>query len=203
MLVPLLAGAARELETMDMKMMYADYWQIHHRKSIRLKNHDYRHGTYFVTICTAGREPIFGTIYDQRMFLNPWGCIAHEHWKKNAYCYPFASLDAFVVMPNHLHGIITIDSRSRSRGTSNRAPTGHQSALRHFHELPDHTLCSVIHGFKAAVTREICKIDDSLSGSLWQRNYHDSILYTPDEIDIVRRYIVNNPKTWETSSYYQ
>jgi len=79
----------------------------HHRHSIRLKGHDYTQpGAYFVTICTRGRECLFGKIVDGEMRLNDAGEIAQRGWEDIPRHFPLAELEAFVIMPNHLHGII-------------------------------------------------------------------------------------------------
>jgi REP element-mobilizing transposase RayT len=82
---------------------------IHHRRSIRLKGYDYsQNGLYFITICTQNREHLFGTITNGQMALNPMGEIAHNEWFKTASMRPNIRLHEFIVMPNHIHGIIEI-----------------------------------------------------------------------------------------------
>ena len=82
---------------------------IHHRRSIRLKGYDYsQNGLYFITICTQNREHLFGTISNGQMALNPMGEIAHTEWFKTASMRPNIRLHEFIVMPNHIHGIIEI-----------------------------------------------------------------------------------------------
>ena len=82
----------------------------HHRRSIRLKNYDYASsGAYFVTIVTHGRQCLFGQIVDGQMRLNEWGAIAERCWMEIPQHYPYVILDAFVIMPNHIHGIIILN----------------------------------------------------------------------------------------------
>ncbi|XGB43143.1 MAG: hypothetical protein LVS60_04975 [Nodosilinea sp. LVE1205-7] len=82
---------------------------IHHRRSIRLKGYDYsQNGLYFVTICTQNRHHLFGTITNGQMALNPMGEIVHDEWFKTASMRPNIRLHEFIVMPNHIHGIIEI-----------------------------------------------------------------------------------------------
>ena len=83
--------------------------EIHHRRSVRLKNYDYSQaGAYFITICTQNRECLFGEIIDAEMGLNEYGTIAKNEWVKLTYRYPNIELDVFQIMPNHIHGIITV-----------------------------------------------------------------------------------------------
>jgi putative transposase len=88
----------------------------HHRRSIRLRGHDYtRAGAYFVTICVQNRECLFGNVVDGNVRLNGLGRIAAECWEWLAEQYFYVELDEWVVMPNHLHGIIVIHSRTAPR----------------------------------------------------------------------------------------
>jgi putative transposase len=83
--------------------------QKHHRRSIRLKEYDYSQpGGYFVTVCTQGHEHLFGEILDGEIKLNRYGEIVKECWHDLPNHYPCVKLDEFVVMPNHVHGIIII-----------------------------------------------------------------------------------------------
>ncbi|HOU12729.1 MAG TPA: hypothetical protein PKZ84_06400, partial [Anaerolineae bacterium] len=83
--------------------------QIHHRRSIRLKEYDYtRQGVYFVTICTYRREHLFGEVVDGKMVLNPFGRVVATYWQRLPRHFPRVQLGAWVVMPNHVHGIIII-----------------------------------------------------------------------------------------------
>ncbi len=99
--------------------------EIHHRRSIRLKGYDYSQaGAYFITICTHERECLFGEIRDGQMHLNEIGKIVETEWLKTAEIRDNVELDAFVVMPNHLHGIIVITGNSKTVGAHRSAPNG-------------------------------------------------------------------------------
>ncbi len=90
---------------------------IHHRRSIRLKGYDYSQaGAYFITICTKNRQRLFGEITDGEMILNEMGQIAYNEWLKTPELRPNVSLDVFVIMPNHMHGIIIINDDETGRG---------------------------------------------------------------------------------------
>ena len=94
------------------------------RRSIRLRGYDYsRPGAYFVTICTRNSEYLFGDIVDGEMVLNEAGWIARRGWQDIPVHFPHAGLDEWVIMPNHLHGIVTIQMDPARRGTACRAPT--------------------------------------------------------------------------------
>ena len=81
----------------------------HHRRSIRLRGYDYTSGgAYFVTICTYDRECLFGAVEGNTVRLNQYGLVAREEWSRSAAHRPEIELDAFVVMPNHVHGIVII-----------------------------------------------------------------------------------------------
>lgn len=88
----------------------------HHRRSIRLHGYDYAQaGAYFVTICTQNRECLFGDIEDGEMRLNDYGRVVEEEWLRTATIRREVELDAFIVMPNHVHGIIVINAERRSQ----------------------------------------------------------------------------------------
>ena len=88
--------------------LYKDKYRV---ESIRLKNWDYTfNGYYFITICTKNKECYFGEIIDDKMILSEIGKIAHKYWQEIPKHFPFAQLDKFVIMPNHMHGIIIIDN---------------------------------------------------------------------------------------------
>jgi REP element-mobilizing transposase RayT len=95
----------------------------HHRRSIRLKGYDYSQaGAYFVTLCAQGRECLFGEVVDGEMRLNDAGHIVAESWQWLATQHDYVELDEWIIMPNHLHGIIVITDNGR--GGSRTVPTG-------------------------------------------------------------------------------
>jgi REP element-mobilizing transposase RayT len=87
---------------------------MHHRRSIRLKDYDYRqNGAYFVTICSHARLCLFGAVVNGEMAVNDWGSIIQACWDEIPAHYPMVELDVFVVMPNHVHGIVVITGGDR------------------------------------------------------------------------------------------
>ncbi len=161
---------------------------VHHRRSIRLDGYDYSQtGCYFVTLCTFNRECQFGEIMNGAMQLNEIGTIAAEEWTKTAEIRNGISLDKWVVMPNHLHGIIAIASPHTSLGDRPVAPTGPAA----------NSLGAIIANYKATVTRRINRLQDEPSEKLWQRNYWDHVIRNDADLTRIREYIVNNPAQWE------
>ena len=165
---------------------------INHRRSIRLQGYDYAEaGAYFVTVCTYNREFLFGEITNGEMRLNEIGQVVIEEWLRTADVRKNIELDAFVVMPNHFHGIVVITGNGR--GVLQYAPTANQPSLR----SPSQTIGAIVRGFKSITTKRINIIRNTLGVPVWQRNYYEHIIRTEDESNLLREYIVNNPAQWE------
>ena len=159
----------------------------HHRRSIRLRGYDYRQtGAYFVTICAQSRECLFGDVIDRQVRENEIGAAARDEWLRSADIRREIGLDAFVVMPNHLHGIVVI----RHVGAHGRAP------LPPTTNRPPRSLGSFVAGFKSAATRRINTIRGTPGLPVWQRNYYERIVRDDRELDAIRRYIEENPARW-------
>ncbi len=184
----------------------------HHRRSVRLKGYDYtQEGAYFVTICTVLREPLFGNIENGAMFLSPFGEIALAEWLQTAHNRPYVELDAFVVMPNHVHGIIAIidDSPSVPVGAQRAAPL-----LPHHPPSPQNpagvtpnnvksgSLGAIVRAYKSAVSRRVNLLRDTTSAPVWQRSFHDHIIRTESALNAVREYILDNPARWAEDEFY-
>jgi putative transposase len=179
----------------------------HHRRSIRLKNYDYSQaGAYFVTICTRNRVHLFGEVVDGEMRLNDAGRMVAEVWKSLPERFATVMLDAFVVMPNHFHGIIVIVDTvgaplvgAQDRGRHGDAPTGATTRV-----AP--TLGDVIGAFKSVTTVEYVRgVRErgwrAFPKRLWQRNYYEHIIRNERELDAIRRYIFDNPQHWYADQY--
>ena len=200
---------------------------LHHRRSIRLKEYDYAQaGAYFITICTHQRENLFGEIADGVMILNEFGQIAHEEWHKTALIRGEIDLDEFVIMPNHFHGIIWImDGRGTARRaptTTRRAPTtppapatprAPTSALGESSAdfTPTHeqfgkpivgSIPTIVRAFKSAVSRRINLSRCTPGNPVWQRNYWEHIVRDEKDLYNAQAYILNNPIQWENDRYY-
>ncbi len=170
----------------------------HHRRSIRLRGYDYTQpGAYFVTICTHNREPLFGQVEDGRMALNAFGRIVWEEWFRTAQVRPYVELfeDEFVVMPNHIHGIIWIVGKPVG-ATRRVAPTdGHPRG-----PAPG-SLGAIIVQFKSIVTKRINALRGTPGVPVWQRNYYEHIIRNERALRAIRRYIIENPRRWHLDRY--
>jgi len=182
---------------------------IHHRQSIRLRNYDYSQGgMYFITICTHNKFPLFGNVENENMMLNDIGIIAHEEWQKINAMRPNITLDAFVVMPNHVHGVIVLcDARHNNSGVMNHAPTedgcvGAQFIAPQSPGIVPIKLGEIVRAYKARCTHAIHEIPGMESTPIWQRNYYERIIRNENELAAVREYIINNPLQWALDEMY-
>ena len=157
------------------------------RKSIRLKEYDYSQpGEYFVTICTNEHDYKFGEIVNEEMRLDEMGKIVKGCWEEIPIHFSNVELDEYVVMPNHVHGIIILNERV---GVEYIQPL--QKTFQHV--IPK-SLGSIVRSFKAAVIRQFRK--NGYPDFLWQRNYFEHIIRNDKELNNIRDYIVNNPLKW-------
>ncbi|MDO8750717.1 MAG: transposase [Dehalococcoidia bacterium] len=164
--------------------------ESHHRRSIRLPKYDYSlPGAYFITICTFQRLPLFGEIANGEMRLTPHGHAAQDCWRSLADHFSIVTLDAFVVMPNHVHGVLLLTSV----GAQHAAPLPQQPSKPH---VAPHSLGAFVRGFKSAVTREVNALRQFPGVPVWQRNYYEHIIRDDDELNRIRQYIIDNPSKW-------
>jgi len=167
------------------------------RRTIRLQRYDYsRVGVYFVTVCTFRRVPLFGEIDDGKMLLSGLGDVARSCWEKIPDHFPQAKLDAYVVMPNHVHGIIVIVDNPVT-GTACRAPT-----CEHYGAPTVGTIPTIIRSFKSAVTKGINEPRSEPRSRVWQRNYYEHIIRDEASLNRICEYIVMNPLSWGADDYY-
>lgn len=155
---------------------------IHNRQSIRLKGFDYsQEGLYFITICTHGHQPLFGEIIMVEMKINQIGNIVNHQWFQIPARFKGVQVDAFVVMPNHIHGIITIMEPS-----------------------PGQTIGKIIGAFKSLAANEylkLCKSNNLPVEKLWQRNYYEHVIRDEEDYYRIVDYIENNPLRWNEDQY--
>ena len=181
---------------------------LRHRASTRLKGFDYSvDGAYFITLVTYHRAMLFGEIVDGNMQLNRRGEIVQEEWFRSTEIRKEIRLfaDEFVVMPNHIHGIVWIVDDESSHniidttknditndvvGANGRSPLHNQPYI---HMKPK-SLGSFVAGFNSSVTKRIR--DELNETGIWQRNFHDRIIRNDRELDAVRNYIASNPGNW-------
>lgn len=163
--------------------------KIHRRRSIRLRGYDYgKPGAFFITICTKNRDHLFGEIVDGKMFENALGLIVQEEWIQSAEIRTNIELGEFVVMPDHFHGIVTINSDPDGNGESSRAYSEFRS--------PGKNLGAMIRGFKGAATLKINQFRNTPAVPVWQRNYHERIIRSPQAQAAFAHYIRTNPSLW-------
>jgi REP element-mobilizing transposase RayT len=167
-----------------------------HRRSLRLKGYDYTQaGAYFVTICTQNRTCLFGEVEDGAMRLNSAGELAVTVWNGMLERFPEIELDMFVVMPNHMHGIIVLsDCNSRGRDV---ADARGRAATR---AAP--TVGDIVGAFKSLFTLRFVegvksKRWPAFNRRVWQRNYCEHVIRDERDLARVRRYIDENPPRWE------
>ncbi len=165
------------------------------RRYIRLPGYDYSQpGAYFVTICTHDRQCLFGNIENNLMNLNPYGEIVQSCWKDIPLHYPEVTNDVFVVMPNHVHGIIFIhDVNTDTSGQAGRSgskpdPTGRQP------------LSEIVRAFKTYSARKINEDRQSQGTPIWQRSYYEHIIQGEIEYSQIGEYIIYNPSQWKMDS---
>jgi putative transposase len=162
----------------------------YHRQSHRDPRQDYAGpGMWFVTINTFAGVPAFGDVIDQRMCLNPIGEIAYRFWQEIPNHFPNVMLDAFVVMPNHLHGIVELIARAADWDP------GDDAAPRFSHPVPG-SLGTIVGAYKSSVTREARRLT-ARAFTLWQVDYNDERIRTQAVLDRLRRYIADNPARWQ------
>ena len=166
---------------------------LHHRRSFRLKGFDYTsENGYFITLVTHNRQKLFGENQNGEMILGEYGRVAVEEWFKTKELRPYVELveDEFVVMPNHIHGIIWITGND-GRGTARRAPT-----LERFGSPTAGSLPTIVRAYKSAVTKRINILRGTPGESVFQRNYYEHIIGTEREYERIAEYIANNPLNW-------
>jgi len=186
-------------------------------ESSRLPGYGYsKSGVYFITICTIKHECYFGKIIDRQMVLSEPGKIAFQKWFEIPYHFPIVILDEFVVMPNHIHGIIIIKpaivvgtlhatSLQQTNATSlqqtnamslqqtNVTSQQNQPVKNEFMSFispKSGSLSSIVRSYKSAVTKNLHTMEPGFS---WQPRFYDHIIRSDRELNRIRRYIINNP----------
>jgi len=165
-----------------------------HRRSIRLRGADYSEpGAYFLTICAAQRRNIFGTIDKERVVLSALGEIVRACWVEIPQHFARASTEQFVVMPNHIHGIIGLTVGARYIVPFDRTVR----TLEKFQKPVKGSIPTIVRTLKAAVARQARKELGIGGDEIWQRNYFEHVLRDGKEFADASRYILENPQRWE------
>ena len=144
-----------------------------------------------MTVCTNGRECLLGDIINGEMKLNGWGKIVREEWLGTETVRPNVKLDTFIIMPNHLHGIIhltNVGATRRVAPTARKRPCGPAAG----------SVGAILGQFKSITTKRINKGCPNAGISIWQRNFYDHVIRGEEELEKIREYIVYNPEKWTT-----
>ena len=154
------------------------------RSNLRLRSYDYNwQGAYFVTICTMDKHCLFGQIVESTMKLNLSGEMVESVWKEIPLHYPEVNNEVFIVMPNHVHGIIFIQDPGRAGFKP--APTR------------KHPLSEIVRAFKTFSSRRINELRNSQGTPVWQRNYYEHVIRNENDYHQIGEYILYNPAKWE------
>jgi putative transposase len=206
--------------------------QIHHRRSIRLKGYDYTQcGAYFVTICTQGRVCLFGDVMDGEMVLNPFGRVVATYWERLPRHFPRVQLGTWVVMPNHVHGIIIITDDDGGGGRGEAFPQSSMMTMRAGNAqasgrqgiggeclapttttmtatpttpngAPPGSVGAIVGNVKSTITRRINQMRHTPGADVWQRNYWEHIILSPEAHARIEDYILVNPARWRADDLH-
>ncbi len=184
-----------------------DHSETFHRHSLRLKDYDYTQaGAYFVTICTKGHQCLFGEIQEGRMQLNATGRIASAQWQQLPNRFTDLELGEWIIMPNHIHGILVITSRGEaSHNKSLALPVSiskDASPLRPTGTTPG-SLAAIIQNYKSITSRKLSSQIENIKGSVWQRNYYEHIIRNERDLHAISEYILANPQNWQKDTEYR
>ena len=167
------------------------YPERQRRRTMRLPGYDYSAlGAYFITICTHQRQRLFGRIVKGENQISPFGQIVEDFWWAVPTHFSHATLDEFIVMPNHVHGIVVIKSPVTQRNNC-----GQQNTLGHI--MKPGTVSTIVRSFKSVTTRKINAVRSSPGSSVWQKNYYDHIIRDKRSYYHIQNYIRNNPLSWQ------
>lgn len=165
------------------------------RKQNRLQGYNYSQpGLYFVTICVQNRQELFGEIVGGKMILNEYGKFVQQCWMEITKHFPDAHLDEFVIMPDHIHGIVVIKHLGDIAGNKIFCSLPNNDKMPWQTKLT-RSLPSIIRGFKIGVTKHF---NENLDYDFrWQKSYYDHIIRGEKSLNNIRAYIRNNPLKWE------
>ena len=180
--------------------------------SARLQNWDYRsRGAYFITICTANREHYFGEIENGKMKLSHLGVIADIFWHEIPARKPFIKLGEYVIMPNHIHGILIVDDvvetlhatslqhHQQQFQTNNNIPPLKNETMSKKSPKPN-SISTIIRSYKSAVTKHANRLGIANG---WQTRFHDHIIRDDASCDRISNYIKNNPANWKDDRFHK
>jgi REP element-mobilizing transposase RayT len=160
------------------------------RKNIRWRIWDYRwDAAYFITICTKNREHFFGHIHNEEMVLSNVGVLADVFWHEIKNHAKHITLDAFVVMPNHIHGILILEGNEIEDIITSE---------NRFQNIGKNSISSIIGSYKSAVTKHANRLGFEFG---WQSRFHDHVIRNEESFKRIQNYIINNPKNWKEDRF--
>ncbi|MCX6000063.1 MAG: transposase [Chloroflexi bacterium] len=166
------------------------------RRSVRLKGYDYSQaGVYFVTVCAYGRRCLFGIIFGGQVVLTRHGEVVQTCWEDIPAHFAEAELDVFVVMPNHMHGIVVLAGGQHCRPVGARHAVPEMAGS--FGRPMPGSLSSVLRSFKSASAKRANELCRTPSAPIWQRSYYEHVIRDDSELARVREYITTNPLQWD------
>lgn len=167
------------------------------RTSPRLLDYDYAQpGAYFVTACTKNRKCVLGRVTGETVTLSVEGEIVKSVWQALPNHYPHLKLDEFIIMPNHIHGILwLLETRQPHVGAGLRPAPTQQAKC---HGLPE-----IMRALKSFSSRRVNEINHTKGQSLWQRSFYEHILRDDEDLYNHRKYIQENPLKWTLDDYYR
>ena len=196
-------------------MLFKNKYRI---ESSRLKGYDYsRPGAYYITIITKHRKQYFGEVVNGEMILNQFGKIANDNWKEIPDHFPYVILDEYIIMPDHMHGIIFLDDYLGGKPilfdvtkcddapkcvetpklgveTPNLGVSTHLGVSTPTISKKRQPLGIIINQFKRACTLDIRDYEINFG---WQSRFHDHIIRNENDLNRIRKYIIDNPKNWK------
>ncbi|WP_181305684.1 transposase [Rufibacter sp. XAAS-G3-1] len=178
------------------------------KKARRLTGYDYRlGGMYFITICTQDRYPFFGEVVNGEMVLSDEGQIAHDYWLELEHHWLRLFLGEFIVMPNHVHGIIGLEGTVRNDSVlgdelavSSNAATGKDEYMTSISPKAG-SVSHIIGFYKSICTKMIRSVSTEPFG--WQPRFHDRIIRNQPELVHIEKYILSNPVNWQGDRFYK
>lgn len=166
---------------------------VHHRRSVRLKGFDYsQKGNYFITICSALKELIFGKIQNCEVILNPLGKLIEKQLLKTEDIRTNVKIDSYVIMPNHLHVIISISDKKDKNIIE----------IERFSRPVKNSIPTIVRLFKSSVTRAAGELNGFNLISIWQKGYYEHVIKNNTELKYIREYIKRNPELWADDEYF-
>ncbi len=168
----------------------------------RLQNWDYRWtGSYFVTICTSDRMHFFGEILNGKMHLSNLGTIANQLWHEIRNHSNDVELGEFVVMPNHIHGILHFTKFIESDDNPMLSKDAGLKTIgqQRFQNIGKNSLSSIVLGYKSAVTKYANRLNFEFG---WQSRFYDHIINDEFAFQEISRYIKENPMNWKNDDFF-